>query len=243
MKKSMILTGLILSLVFLVGCGTTSLMERSRTISVQGMGRVSVEPDVASFTLTVSELAESTSEAQQMTNRKMGVLLEMIRTFGIQDSDIATTALSFSPEYRWKENQQVLVGQRVRQSLHVTVREIKEEAGVLSSLIDEIGTVSNITIGSIQFSKVDTSAEYALSRTLAMEKAIEKAGDYARAAGMQLGKALSVSDYTSQDYQTAVRSTAMKADAMMMAESYAPTELPAGELLITSSVSVVFELR
>jgi hypothetical protein len=241
MRKTIFIL-IIASLVFFGGCTGTSLIEQSRTIAVQGTGRVTVAPDIASLSITVSELAETTSEAQQLTNRKVAVLLEMIREAGVADSDIRTTALSFSPEYTWKENERILVGQRVQQSLYVIIRGIDGKSTTLPHLMDSFGTVSGITMGAVQFSKDDTTVEYEASRKLAMEKAIQKASDYALAAGMQLGKPLTVSDYSSNDYQPLNRSSAMKADVMMM-ESAVSTELPSGEITISSSVSVVFELQ
>ncbi len=240
--KRIPLVALVLVALFLLGsCASTSLIEQSRTVSVQGSGVVTVTPDVASLMITVSEIAETTAEAQQMTNEKVAKLLTMIRNAGVEDKDVATTALSFSPEYRWRENEQVLIGQRVRQSLSVTVRGIGGESPTLPTLLDSLGTVSHISIGSIRFSKADTSEDYVESRKLAMEKAIQKASDYAEAAGMRLGKPLTVSDYSASDSQS-VRNSMVKADAMMMMESAAPTELPTGEITISSSVSVVFEL-
>ena len=242
MKRIYPVVLIVLAIAMVAGCSTTSLMERSRTISVQGTGTVTVIPDTASFSITVSELAQTTAEAQQKTNEKIGTLLDMIKRAGVADSDIATAALSFSPEYQWKEDERVLVGQRVRQTLYVTVRSILSDDTLLPSLIDQMGTVSNISVSSIRFSKDDTSAAYEESRVLAMQKAMQKASDYAQTAHMELGEPINVSDYASNDYLEAPRSSVMKADAMMMAESFAPTELPAGKISISSTVSVVFEL-
>ena len=240
--KRIPLFALVLIALFLLGsCTTASLIEQSRTVSVQGSGMVTVSPDVASLMITVSEIAETTAEAQQMANEKVGKLLAMIRNAGVEEKDVATTALSFSPEYRWRENEQVLIGQRVRQSLSVTVRGIGGDSTTLPTLLDSLGTVSHISIGSIRFSKADTSEDYVQSRKLAMEKAMQKATDYAEAAGMRLGKPLTVSDYSARDSQYA-RNSMVKADAMLMMESAAPTELPTGEITVSSSVSVVFEL-
>lgn len=224
-----------------IGCESTSLIEKSRTISVQGVGKVSVAPDIASFSITVSELAETTREAQIETNRKIGELLSMIREVGVEEKDLVTTALEFFPEYRWKEDEQILVGQRVRQTIHVTVRGIGGESTVLPKLIDRIGAVTHISMSSIRFSKEDTSDAYAESRKLAMEKAIQKASEYAEAAGMRLGDPLTVTDYASSDYQ-APRNAMVKAAGSYMMESVAVADVPTGELDITSSVSVVFEL-
>jgi uncharacterized protein YggE len=108
----------------------------------------------------------------------------------------------------------------------------------LPALIDQLATLSGITIGQVSFTKEETAEEYAASRTLAMEKAIEKATDYAKAAGMKLGKPLTVSDYSSAD----VRSAPVALMAKAADESYVGSQLPSGTLDITTTVSVVFEL-
>ena len=225
-----------------IGCQSVSLLESSRTISVQGTGTVSVAPDIASFSVTVSELAGTTREAQLKTNEKIGSILATLRTAGVADKDLATTSLEFYPEYRWKEDEQILVGQRVRQSIQVTVRGIGRSFSVLPVLIDEIGTVTNISMSTIRFSKEDTTAEFSESRKMAMEKALQKASEYAQAAGMKLGQPISVSDYSNSDYQGAPRNTMVKTASAYMMESTAAADVPTGELDIASTVSVVFEL-
>lgn len=243
MKKIGVALLLVLFIIFAFSCQSVSLVEKSRTISVQGTGKVSVSPDVASFSITVSELGETTREAQLKTNEKIGALLAMIRAQGVLDEDLSTTALEFYPEYRWKDNEQIFLGQRVRQTLHVSVKGIDNKSTLLSTLIDEIGTVTNISISTIKFSKEDTSSEYAESRKLAMEKAIEKASEYAHAAHMKVGKPLTVSDYSSADVRSSSQPTLMKASGAYMMESGANAEVPTGTLDIVSTVSVIFELQ
>ncbi len=240
--KRLLLIGSILVVVFsFVGCQSASLLEKSRTISVSGTGKVTVVPDTASFSVSVSELGETTKEAQSLANEKMSRLLAFIEEAGISDKDRVTTSIGFRPEYRWRENEQVLIGQRASQTLSVTVRGIVDNSSILPQLIDAMGTISNITVSSIQFSKEDTTNEYSASRTLAMEKAMQKASEYAAASGMQLGKPISIQDHTNSDYQVASRNV-MKADAMYMMEASYGTDIPTGELDIISTVSVIFEI-
>ena len=241
MKKVGVALLLVLFIVFAFGCESVSLVDKSRTVSVQGVGKVLVTPDMATFSITVSELAETTREAQLKTNTKIGTLLAMMREQGIADDDLSTTALEFFPEYRWEENKKILQGQRVRQTLHVTVKGIDSKSVLLPTLLDEIGTVTDISVSSIYFSKENTTTEYAKSRKLAMEKAIQKAEEYALAANMKVGKPLTVSDYSSVDVRTPQPMMAKTAGAYMM-DSSANTEVPAGKIDITSTVAVVFEL-
>ncbi|NLA91826.1 MAG: SIMPL domain-containing protein [Spirochaetales bacterium] len=236
MKKIGIVLVVVLAALFLVSCQGVSLIEKSRTVTVQGSGKVTVTPDLASLNVTVSELADTTYEAQQMVNTKISRLLEMTTALGVGEEDLKTTALEFYPEYRWKESEQILVGQRVQQRLFIKVRDIEK---TLPALIDQLATLSGISIGQVSFTKEETSEEFVASRTLAMEKAIEKAGDYARAAGMKLGKPITVNDYSAADVRSAPVALMAKAAAE---DSFMGSQLPAGTLDITTTVTVVFEL-
>lgn len=242
-RTSIISLLLIVSIGLLTtSCVNTGILERSRTISVSGTGTVVVVPDLASFSISVSELGETTREAQAKANAKIGQLREIIRLAGIEDKDLTTTSIGFWPEYKWVENEQILVGQRANQSLHVTVRGIVENPAILGQLIDSIGTVGSISVSSISFSKEDTTEAYTASRLLAMEKAVQKAQEYAKGGGMKLGRPISIQDYATSDYQSAPRNMA-KADMMYVAESSYNTDIPTGELSIISTVSVVFEIH
>jgi uncharacterized protein YggE len=235
MKKTRLVIFVVLATLFLASCQGVSLVEKSRTVTVQGAGKVTVAPDLASLNVTVSELADTTYEAQQLVNAKISRLLEMAYNLGIAQEELKTTGLEFYPDYRWKDSEQILVGQRVQQRLYIKVRDLEK---TLPALIDQLATLSGITVGQVSFTKEETAEEYAASRTLAMEKAIEKATDYAKAAGMKLGKPLTVSDYSSAD----VRSAPVALMAKAADESFVGSQLPTGTLDITTTVSVVFEL-
>jgi uncharacterized protein YggE len=120
MKKYVLLFTLIVSLLF-VSCQTTMPNEAQRTITVQGKAVVYAEPDRATFSISVNELSETTKEAQQLANQKVQQILRVLQSFDIEEKRVKTSSLSITPEYRWVEESQVLVGQRVRQSLNVEV--------------------------------------------------------------------------------------------------------------------------
>ena len=142
-----------------VGCQSVSLLEQSRTLSVQGTGKVLIMPDIAAFTVMVSEVEETTKAAQNSTNQKVNEIIRILETAGVEKRDLGTTSLEFRPEYRWIEDRQVLVGQRVSQTVRVTVRNIDAKTEVLSTIIDELGEITNITMSSISFNRADPSAE------------------------------------------------------------------------------------
>ena len=161
-----IVTILILALV--VGCATAENLAEKRTISVSGRGMVSVLPDTAVFTVTVSELGPTTTEAREETNKKVASVLAATDAFGIASDDVSTLSISFYPEYEWTDQGQKLRGQRAIQSISIKVRKIDIGIQVLSGLIDELGTIDNISVSSISFIKDDTTEAYVESRKLAV---------------------------------------------------------------------------
>lgn len=238
---SMVLLGILMLLVT-TGCQSQRSITSGRTVSVQGTGMVTVAPDLASFSISVNEIADTTTDAQSLANEKLAQLLDITRSYGILDTDITTTSLTLYPDYTWIDDEEMLLGQRATQEVSVLVKGIDRDDTLLGKLLDNLGIVDNITVSSISFDKEDPSQAYAESRKLAMEKAGQKARDYAVAGGLILGKPISITDSYATDYQTAALGNVMKAFESLGAADYAPTEIPTGELQFSSTVMVVYEM-
>ena len=84
----------------------------------------------------MSETAETTKEAQQATNMKMSKILSILRENGIKDEDIATTSLSFSSNYSWRDGVQTKVGEEVSQTVYVRLY----NTDAFAQLADSIGS-------------------------------------------------------------------------------------------------------
>lgn len=233
-----ILITILLVVFVLTGCSNLTLVQRSRTVAVTGSATLFAKADMATFSISVSEIAETTKEAQLKANQKIAILLEKIKSFGIEESDIKTTNLNIYPEYTYKDNERHLVGQRVSQTLFIAVKNIGEQSSLLSSLIDSVGEVSSITINSITFGKEDSEIEKKESRSLAMQKATEKASEYAASANLTLGKVISISEEA--QYSTQI-GPVLRAESV--AAFKADTSLPSGEIEISSTVYVVYQLK
>jgi uncharacterized protein YggE len=205
-----------------------------RTIEITGSGEVTLQPDIATFSIQVSEKAPTTKEAQSFANAKMAELLTVLRSNGIAEKDISTTALNLRPEYEWVENKQFLAGQIASQSLSVTLRDLP----ILGSLIDQLGSVSSIQLDSIRFDKEDKSEAIQEARKKAVDEAFEKAGMYAESSGMQIGKPITISEssFASNGYS-------VRAKVMMASESFSGgTEVPSGSMTVSATISMVLEM-
>lgn len=229
-----VLVGLALILA-LSGCASTASLVR--TIEVSASADVTVQPDVATFQIQVSEKRETTKEAQMAANEKMASLLSAMRAYGIEERDLRTTAIGLRPAYIWVENKQVLDGQVASQSLSVKVRDL----ALLGSLIDELGEVSNISLNSIVLDKEDKSEAMDQARRKAVAAARAKADLYAQEAGMEVSSVVTISEYSTVNNPYNPR---MKVMALASEAAYdMATEIPAGTLTLTATLSVIFEME
>jgi uncharacterized protein YggE len=239
MKKLRVLSVFTVSLalvLLLSSCMSAKHLEPSvvRTIEITGSGEVVLQPDIASFSIQVSERAPTTSEAQSYANEKMAELLTVLRANGIVEKDITTASLNLRPEYEWIDNKQYLAGQVASQSLSVTLRDLS----LLGSLIDQLGSVSSIQLDSVRFDKEDKSAAVQEARKKAVDEAFEKAEMYAKSSNMKVGRPISIteSSFASNGYS-------VRAKVMMASESYSGgTEVPSGSMTVSATISMVLEM-
>ena len=210
------------------------------TVSVSGTGIVYLKADIVTFSINVNETADTTAEAQKKTNEKMTKILEILRAFGIKDEEISTTALNFSSEYYWDNGRQIKTGESVSQTVYVTMKEIDQ----FPKLADELGTkLTGISFYNVNFDSSQKEAAYSKARELAYQKALEKAELYAKSAGLEIERPVSINEgyvsYGSANYK--------RNDMVFMEEAAATaagydTQTPTGLLSASIDVSVVFEL-
>ncbi len=243
-RRSLItlILGISLGSFLFVSCMTPSRMNpyssEEHTIAVNGVGVVEAAPDTARLMITISELRETTSAAQSTVNKKIAEVLTVSYEAGIGEDEIHTSSISFNSEYDWTDNGRVLKGQRVRQTLSITISGIDEAKGNLASLLDGLGTISGIEISSLNFYVKDTEQLYEQARELAFTKARQKAQEYAALGDVSLGTPRSISEYSSDNAIADTYGRAMKMEAAMA--DYSPSQVPTGSYSVSVTVSVEF---
>ena len=228
-----------IALMALMPLAAAETLEQVPTISVSGNAEGPVEPATASFSITASFTEETTEEAMskasEMANRAVKILTG---TFGISEDDLSTSFISVSPEYRWVDDEQVLAGQNATQRIDVSTHDLASIGAIYSELMK----LNGISVSDVTLDKEDKSAEYAEARKNAVLDAYAKASAYAEAAGVFVGKVLSISDgssYAVPLYRSANLMMA-KADA---AESSAAANYYAGDITVSASVSMVYGIE
>ena len=232
---------IVLSLAVLLAFTSCQSMDDSPsgTVSVSGSGSVSVEPDMASFSVSIEQTAETTAEAQSQTNARMEKVYSILHDeYGIPAEDIRTTGMSMYPEYRYEDGVQILIGQTSSQSASVTVRNLDD----LARIVDSLSAVTGISLSSISLDASDREAVRNEARLLAVQNALEKAKLYAEAAGMSLGDAVTISEngsyYASNRIQPVLLSAAAKDESSLTSSA----SFYAGDLEVSADVNVTFEM-
>jgi hypothetical protein len=205
----------------------------TRVIAVSGTGRVSGAPDQASISIGVQITAPTLAEATQQASANMTKVLDAIKAQGVDPKDIQTSQYNVNPITNYKEGQPPeITGYQVTNVVNVTVKNLDN----LGKILDAGMSAGANYLGGVSFSIADTKALETESRTLAVKDAQQKAQTLAQAAGVKLGRVLSITEGASYNPPPMPYGRAMAADAV------APGPVQAGSLEIATNVEMRFEI-
>jgi len=205
------------------------------TVTVSGNGKASAVPDIATFTITVSETAKTSKEASTAANIKTSQAIGILNSNNVNKNDIKTTQLNISPQYDWNNGVQTLRGQQASQSISVKLRNINPDGSTVGSLIDALTTIDNINLSGINFDINDKSQLNKQARQTAFNDAKAKGQQYAQLSGLRFGDVLTVTDSSSTNQPIFY---AARADAF--GGSSTPVSL--GQVEVSIDVTVTFKL-
>lgn len=250
MKKK-ISVFLVLSLVvasFAFAKGTVNVTKEAEEvknyITVTGEGVAKASPDCVTFSVSIDEVADSTSEALSNANAKVREVYAALEKNGIPTRDAETSSISIAPRYEWKDSNRVLKGQGVNQSITVRIDNYsKSDDNKLGTVIDDLGKISGIQIGSIQFAIKDKGDLYREARRLAVRNAMDKVDDFALEAGLKVKQITSITEGTGAAgiYNNA-RYFVAESKAMANDESFVGTSIVSGDVEVTVYVTLSAEV-
>jgi uncharacterized protein YggE len=237
MKKYWLALGLVLVLaaVSLAGCAnveTAGSNSQQQGIWVSGEGKVTVVPDIATLSLGISAQAASVAEAQSQAAEAMNGVMSALADNGVAKKDIQTQYFSIDQVTRWddKNQQEVVIGYRVTNTVTAKIRETDKAGAIIDAVAAAGGDLTRIN--SIGFSVDDPTPYYEEAREKAMADAKAKGKQLAELAGVKLGKPTYISEGTiSPVYPRAVPY-----------EAAAPTPISPGELELTLTVQVAYDI-
>lgn len=171
------------------------------TIEVTGRGIGFLAPDMATVRVGVTREAHTAREAIDQANTAMYKVIKSLTGSGIAKKDLRTENFSIRPRYRSSKmyssgnnTTPAIIGYTVSNTLMITIRDLKG----LGTILDTVVSLGVNTGGNIQFANSDPSSALKQARTRALQNALAKAETLTRAAGVQLGKILSITENTGQ---------------------------------------------
>lgn len=211
-------------------------------LTVQAEGRSTRAPDLAVFSAGVTSEGKTASEALSANARQMNATLAALKASGVAARDIQTSNLSVSPVYGQPrrlpdgttEGDPVIVGYRATNQVQVKQRDLSRYGQTIDTLVK--AGANQVDGPSFQLDKPDAAMDEA--RVAAVTKARARAELYARAAGLKVSRVLTISE--TGGYSPAPPMLYARAEKMMAAA--APSPVAAGELDLTASVTITFEL-
>lgn len=197
-----------LIIILLILCTSTVYANAElRTVTVQAEGYIEAVPDTLQLTLSVRAVAASLQQAQAEVDTITRQVLSVARSLGVLDPDMDSARMSGWPEYEWRNNQRIYLGEAVERDVVLRVRDLDS----YGSLIGELSTLSLHRIHQPQLSHSNIDELHLQALRVALAQGKLKASAIAAGVGAELGEVVQVDELGD--------SGSMPMQRMMMAEA------------------------
>ena len=213
---------------------------------VSGKGELTVKPDIAELSFSVTDEDMDVSKASDAVNTKIATIVAKLEADGVAETDIKTTGYDIEPHYNYVNEpiptnglympagKQVLAGYNVTDSIDIKIRDLTK-AG---SIVTDLGTLGVTNMSGLNFTEDKYDDLVLQARDAAIADARTQAQSLAKSLGVKLVKIVAYSDQNQPVYYP----VAMSATSMGVNASVSAT-LPTGQNTITSNVSVTYEIQ
>ncbi len=229
MKKAL----LILSMLF-ISMSYGQEVKQVPQINVTGEGKVKVVPDEASIAVTVETKGNNAKDVKKQNDDKIDAVLKFIKKMNLAPADYKTQRVSLNPQYDYEKKKH---SYNATQTIEILLRDLSKYDELMGGLVDVgINRIDNVTFQSSKMAQYESEA-----RKLAIKEAKQKAEDYVSVLGQKVGRAMTISDNSQNNYPRPMYA-AMK--LMESSDMSATREtLAVGEINITANVTVSFILE
>ncbi len=215
----------------------------ARTITVDGEGKVTSKPDIATITFSVISEGTTVKDVTADGNTRMGAVVEAVKKLGVDPKDIMTSSYYLNPVYPQVIYEPTLrapvvpkiSGYSLNQSATAKIRNLDSVDDVLDAAVKAGAN----DVGGLSFDIDEDSALKKDARGKAFTAAREKAEEMAGAAGVKLGRVVTFSEATGGYPQPFYREMAFDTKA----EAGAMPAIEPGSKELTVNVSVTYEIE
>ncbi|MCX8182082.1 MAG: SIMPL domain-containing protein [Candidatus Methanomethyliaceae archaeon] len=205
------------------------------TLSVVGNAVLYEQPDTVKVIIGTSVLDPDVQKATASAANNINRALSALKGLGIPESSIQTLSYTIGPEYRYINNEQVLIGYRVVHTIQVTYSgpDLGRMAG---NIIDACVDSGLNQVNGVYFAVSD--AKLSVLRTTALETAVKDA----RAKADTISKILGVKVVGVQSVSESYSSPVPIYRSYDLAVTSSTTILP-GAVSISASISITFYIQ
>jgi uncharacterized protein YggE len=244
LKKVLPIISLFVIAALIAGCAPTLAAQAQgtpaptnppvRTISVNGIGKAYLTPDLAYVNIGVHTENAEVKAAVDSNNTQAQKIVDAIKAQGVDAKDIQTSNFSIYPMQKYSPTgEQTGSTYAVDNTVYITVRDLSK----LSTILDASISAGANSINGVQFDVADRSKAESSARAAALQNAQAQAQELASAAGVQLGEINSISTFSGGVQPMFVGG---KGGAAMDAAS---VPIQAGQLTVEIDVTVVYEIQ
>jgi uncharacterized protein len=208
----------------------------ARTLSITGNAEVHVAPDAALVSTGVVAESETAAGALKANSAALAKVLEVVRASGVEAKDMQTNGLSLQARYYRPDKPSAtdkprIIGYTAANEVTLRVRDLAK----LGELLDKVTVAGANRIDGIAFIVSNQEGLLDEARRKAVADAKDKADLYAQAAGLTLGKVMSLGEESVPGPRPMGRT-------LMQAAAPAPVPVEAGEMTLSVRVRVVWSL-
>lgn len=208
-----------------------------RTLSVNGIGKIVLVPDMAYINIGVRNEDVDVTSALTVNNDMAARIAEALKAKGVDEKDVQTTNFNVYPNQKYDNLGNVIAtGFVVENTINIRVNKLAE----LGALLDEAIRAGANNIYGIQFDIKDRQTVLDQARDLAIKDAQARALAVAGVAGVELVQIQSINVSTSSGIQP-YGAYGMGGGGAKTMDSTVPVS--AGQLEVIFEASLVYEIK
>ena len=210
-------------------------------VFAEGTADVTGQNDSARISLSVQSEAQEIEKAAADNAANTEAVLQAVKALPIKDLKVKTRNYRVAPQKDYKAKPPVTKGYEVHNEIEITTEGFapRELSDQVSKLIETSLRKGANAVHSIRFYIKDKQALEKQGLSLATKKAMTQAQILASAAGVRLGRIVSIS---TQPIAVPVRAEVFRSSAVAAQDASMEPPIESGESLINFRVNVVYEI-
>lgn len=230
-NSSIVFLGLML--LFLAVPNAAAVTENNASkLTVQGDGKVTASPDMATIVLGVETQNASAAGAVRENAGLMNKTINALRAAGIAENNIQTSSFSLTT---MPQDQPKTVFEKQKAPVFLAANQVTVKLNnttEVGRVLDAAVSAGSNSIQQVSFDLRDPRPQNDRAMTLAIEDARRQAEVAAKAAGVKLGRVLEITE--GYGYVAPTARNALFADIS--------TPIQPGQLEVSASVTVIYEI-